>query len=77
MAFSEVIPSLYYEDAEAALDWLERVLEFRPSMRWRLRGPSTTEAAGGFVAGRRSDGGALSGDRVRVNGRRQEETSAA
>lgn len=44
MAFTEVIPYLYYEDADAALDWLERVLEFGPSTRWRLDGPSTREA---------------------------------
>ncbi|WP_348788844.1 VOC family protein [Leifsonia sp. NPDC080035] len=44
MAFSEVIPYLYYEDADAALDWLERVLEFGPSTRWRLGGPTTKEA---------------------------------
>lgn len=44
MAFGEVIPYLYYDDADAALDWLERVLEFGPSTRWRLGGPSTKEA---------------------------------
>ncbi|WP_285115121.1 VOC family protein [Leifsonia sp. fls2-241-R2A-40a] len=44
MAFSEVIPYLYYEDADAALDWLERVLEFGPSTRWRLGAPVTQEA---------------------------------
>ncbi|MCS5733810.1 VOC family protein [Herbiconiux daphne] len=44
MAFTEVIPYLYYADADAALDWLERVLGFGPSTRWRLGGPSTREA---------------------------------
>ena len=44
MAFTEVVPYLYYEDADAALDWLERVLGFGPSTRWRLGGPATQEA---------------------------------
>lgn len=44
MAFTEVVPYLYYEDADAALDWLERVFGFGPSTRWRLGGPTTREA---------------------------------
>ena len=30
MTFTGISPYLYYEDAEAALDWLERVLGFGP-----------------------------------------------
>ncbi|WP_440710720.1 VOC family protein [Herbiconiux sp. YIM B11900] len=44
MAFTEVVPYLYYDDADAALDWLERVLGFGPSTRWRMGGSSTREA---------------------------------
>ena len=44
MTFTEVIPYLYYSDADAALDWLERVLGFGPSTRWRMGGPATKEA---------------------------------
>ena len=44
MGFTEVVPYLYYEDADAALDWLERVFGFGPSTRWRLGGPATREA---------------------------------
>jgi uncharacterized glyoxalase superfamily protein PhnB len=44
MTFTEVIPYLYYPDADAALDWLERVLGFGPSTRWRMGGPTTQEA---------------------------------
>ncbi|MFB2598126.1 VOC family protein [Herbiconiux sp. P17] len=44
MTFTEVIPYLYYADADAALDWLERVLGFGPSTRWRMGGPHTREA---------------------------------
>lgn len=44
MAVTEVIPYLYYSDADAALEWLERVLGFGPSTRWKLGGPATKEA---------------------------------
>lgn len=44
MAITEVIPYLYYDDADAALDWLERVLGFGPSTRWTMGGPTTREA---------------------------------
>jgi uncharacterized glyoxalase superfamily protein PhnB len=44
VGFTEVVPYLYYEDADAALDWLERVFGFGPSTRWRLGGPATQEA---------------------------------
>ena len=44
MRFTEVIPYLYYADADAAIDWLERVLGFGPSTRWRMGGPATREA---------------------------------
>jgi uncharacterized glyoxalase superfamily protein PhnB len=44
VGFTEVVPYLYYEDADAALDWLERVFGFGPSTRWRLGGAITQEA---------------------------------
>jgi len=44
MAVTEIVPYLYYADADAALDWLERVLGFGPSTRWRMGGPVTKEA---------------------------------
>lgn len=44
MAITEVIPYLYYDDADAALDWLERVLGFGPSTRWTMGRPTTREA---------------------------------
>ncbi|WP_022887011.1 VOC family protein [Glaciibacter superstes] len=44
MAITEVIPYLYYADADAALDWLERVLGFGPSTRWKMGGQTTKEA---------------------------------
>jgi len=50
MTVTEVIPYLYYADADAALDWLERVLGFGPSTRWRMGGPATKEAD--ILAGR-------------------------
>jgi uncharacterized glyoxalase superfamily protein PhnB len=43
MTVTEVIPYLYYDDADAALDWLERVFGFGPSTRWRSGGASTKE----------------------------------
>jgi uncharacterized glyoxalase superfamily protein PhnB len=42
--FTEIVPYLYYADADAALDWLERVLGFGPSTRWRMGGERTREA---------------------------------
>lgn len=69
MTFTEVVPYLYYPDADAALDWLERVLGFGPSTRWRLGGPATREAdisvggsrisISGRAAGENEGGGAL------------------
>lgn len=69
MAFTEVVPYLYYDDADAALDWLERVLGFGPSTRWRMGGTSTREAdiqvgadrisISGRAPGPREGGGAL------------------
>ncbi|NQX33272.1 glyoxalase/bleomycin resistance/extradiol dioxygenase family protein [Herbiconiux sp. VKM Ac-2851] len=44
MGFTEVVPYLYYEDADAAIEWLERVLGFGPSTRWRMGGDVTREA---------------------------------
>jgi uncharacterized glyoxalase superfamily protein PhnB len=44
MAITEVVPYLYYDDADAALDWLEDVLGFGPSTRWRMGGQVTKEA---------------------------------
>jgi uncharacterized glyoxalase superfamily protein PhnB len=50
MAVTEVIPYLYYPQPDEALDWLERVLGFGPSTRWRMGGLTTREAD--IVAGR-------------------------
>ena len=50
MAVTEVIPYLYYEGADAALDWMEEVLGFGPSARWRNADGVTEEAE--IVAGR-------------------------
>lgn len=58
MTFTEVVPYLYYPDADDALDWLERVLGFGPSTRWRLGGKATREAD--IVVG---------GSRISVSGR--------
>jgi len=69
MTFTEVVPYLYYDDADAALDWLERVLGFGPSTRWRMGGSTTQEAdirvgtsrisVSGRAPGLREGGGAL------------------
>jgi uncharacterized glyoxalase superfamily protein PhnB len=50
MAVTEVIPYLYYEGADAALDWMEKVLGFGPSTRWRNADGVTEEAE--IVVGR-------------------------
>jgi uncharacterized glyoxalase superfamily protein PhnB len=57
MAVTEVIPYLYYEGADAALDWMEKVLGFGPSTRWRNADGVTEEAE--IVAG---------GGRIAVSG---------
>jgi uncharacterized glyoxalase superfamily protein PhnB len=63
MAVTEVIPYLYYEGADAALDWMEHVLGFGPATRWRNADGVTEEAeivAGGSrvaVCGRAADPG--------------------
>ncbi|MBT2593733.1 glyoxalase/bleomycin resistance/extradiol dioxygenase family protein [Arthrobacter sp. ISL-72] len=57
MAVTEVIPYLYYEGADAALDWMEKVLGFGPSTRWRNDDGVTEEAE--IVAG---------GGRIAVSG---------
>ncbi|MCE3292761.1 MAG: glyoxalase [Arthrobacter sp.] len=57
MAVAEVIPYLYYEGADAALDWMEKVLGFGPSTRWRNADGVTEEAE--IVAG---------GSRIAVSG---------
>ena len=58
MAVTEVNPYLYYEGADAALDWMEQVLGFGPATRWRNADGVTEEAE--IVAG---------GSRIAVRGR--------
>jgi uncharacterized glyoxalase superfamily protein PhnB len=44
MAIEGVSPYLRYDDADAALDWMERVLGFTGAVRWRDDSGRTFEA---------------------------------
>ena len=44
MAIIGVTPYLYYEDADAALNWLEEVLGFTNPVRWRDESGRVSEA---------------------------------
>lgn len=44
MAIIGVTPYLYYEDADAALTWLEEVLGFTDPVRWRDESGKVSEA---------------------------------
>ena len=44
MAIIGVTPYLYYEDADAALTWLEEVLGFTDPVRWRDESGEVSEA---------------------------------
>ncbi|MER7176700.1 VOC family protein [Streptomyces mesophilus] len=44
MAIKGISPYLRYDDADAALDWMERVLGFTDTVRWRDDSGRTTEA---------------------------------
>lgn len=44
MAITGVTPYLYYEDADAALTWLEEVLGFTDPVRWRDESGKVSEA---------------------------------
>jgi uncharacterized glyoxalase superfamily protein PhnB len=44
MTITGLTPYLYYDDADAALDWMEQVLGFTDPIRWRDKSGRTTEA---------------------------------
>ncbi len=44
MAIIGITPYLYYEDADAALTWLEEVLGFTDPIRWRDESGTVSEA---------------------------------
>lgn len=44
MSINGLIPYLYYQDADAALDWMEQVLGFTDPVRWRDESGRVSEA---------------------------------